>query len=330
MSGNFEETIKSYANAILGVHHKYSAKKYHDKAVDITNDVLSIVFDAFAQLNPDEMNTLNEMSLATISDEVCAQYSKKKKSSKKVTKTLNAYTAIFIPIVRKVVEPILKQWDEEEPNVNYNRITSVNSIASKIYKNLTDKEKYTDMYEYKADATEGKTTGIIIAMAACAADADKVIAQYSDVIDQIIEDKKDIEAELADVPDDQIKAMKSDLVNNYIDSHADVYDNLNDYIIEFMDKYKEALKDMCIDKPLRKKKVETSDEETPKKTAPKKAAPKKAAPKKTAPKETFQLPEQDVDMDLPVIPQPEEPKKTAKPPTTKLPTKQRTTRVKKN
>ena len=288
MSGNFEETIKSYVNAIIEVHHKYKTKKYHDKALDITNDMLTIIFNVFAQLNPEEMEALNAMELAEITDEVCAQYSKKTRTTKKAVKTVNVYTGIFTPIVRGIVEPILKQWDEEEPNIRYNRITSINSIASKIYKNLTDKSKYTDTYEYQSSFVDGKNKGTIVATVTNPENADKIIAEYSGVIDQILEDKKDIEASLDEIPDEQLKEAKSEFIQNYLNDHAEVYNNIRNYVVEFTNNYKEALRDMCIDKPIKSKKPNVTEElvleDNPIVTAPTK---KTTTPKKTtAPKKT--------------------------------------------
>lgn len=255
MSGSFEDQFKSYMSAIMAVHSKYSSKKVHDKSVEISNDVASIVFDAVQQLNPDVMDTLNAIELAPITDAFVAQYkTKTKKVSKKVAKSLNVYTSIFIPIVRKVAEPILKQWDTEEPDVVYNRITSINSIASKIYKNLTDKSKYTDTYEYQPDTVEGKTKGVIVSNASNPDDFDALVEQYGDMINTLNEDKKAIQEELKDVPDDQIKEKKAELIQMFMEQHMNEYSLINDYIMTFMDNYRTVLKEMCIDKPVKRAK----------------------------------------------------------------------------
>lgn len=256
MSGSFEDQFKSYMSAIMAVHSKYSSKKVHDKAVEISDDVTSIVFDAVQQLNPDIMDTLNAIELAPITDTFVAQY-KTKKVAKKVAKSLNVYTSIFIPIVRKIAEPTLKQWDIEEPDVVYNRITSINSIASKIYKNLTDKSKYTDTYEYQPDTVEGKTTGVIVATVSNPDDFDALAEQYGEMINTLMEDKKAIQEELKDLPDDQIKVKKAELIQDFMSQHEDVYSMINDYILTFMDNYRDALKEMCIHKPVKKSKKTT-------------------------------------------------------------------------
>lgn len=257
MSGSFEDQFKDYMSAIMAVHSKYSSKKVHDKAVEISNDVTSIVFDAIQQLNPNVMSTINSVELVPITDAFVAQY-KTKKVAKKVAKSLNVYTSIFIPIVRKVAEPILKQWDIEEPDVVYNRITSINSIASKIYKNLTDKSKYTDTYEYQPDTVEGKTKGVIVATVSDPSGFDALAEQYGEMIKTLMEDKVAIQEELKDLPDDQIKEKKAVLIQDFMSQHENEYSMINDYIMTFMDNYRDVLKEMCIDKPAKKSKKTTA------------------------------------------------------------------------
>lgn len=257
MSGCFEDSIRAYANAILAVHSKYSTKRNHDKAVEITEDIISAVFDAMMKLNPAVIETLNGLDVAPITEEVVASF-KGKKAPKKVAKALNVYTSIFIPIVRRVAEPILKQWDDDDPDVFYNRITSINSIASKIYKNLTDKNSYTDHYVYEPDTTQGKTTGVIVASVVDPAGFDEVSKQYADIVKTLAEDKIAIEAEIKELPDDQIKAKKAELVASFMSQHEAVYNSINDYIVTFMDNYRDALRNMCLDKPLKKAKKTTT------------------------------------------------------------------------
>lgn len=257
MSGCFEDSIRAYANAILAVHSKYSTKRNHDKAVEITEDIISAVFDAMMKLNPAVIETLNGLDVAPITEEVVASF-KGKKAPKKVAKALNVYTSIFIPIVRRVAEPILKQWDDDDPDVFYNRITSINSIASKIYKNLTDKNSYTDHYVYEPDTTQGKTTGVIVASVVDPAGFDEVSNQYADIVKTLAEDKIAIEAEIKKLPDDQIKAKKAELVASFMLRHEAVYNSINDYIVTFMDNYRDALRNMCLDKPLKKAKKTTT------------------------------------------------------------------------
>lgn len=253
MSGAFEDQFKDYMSAIMAVHSKYSSKKVHDKAVEISEDVVSTVFDAIQQLNPSIMDTINDVEFVPITDAFVAKY-RTKKVAKKVAKSLNVYTSVFIPIVRKVAEPILKQWDIEEPNVVYNRITSINSIASKIYKNLTDKNKYTDTYEYQPDTVEGKTKGVIVATASNPDDFDALNAQYGDMIKTLMEDKAAIQEELKDLSDDQIKERKAELIQEFMSQHEESYSVINDYIESFMNNYREALKEMCLDKPAKRSK----------------------------------------------------------------------------
>lgn len=260
MSGAFEDQFKNYMSAIMAVHSKYSSKKVHDKAVDISNDVVSTVFSAIQQLNPSIMSVINSVNFVPITDAFVAQY-KNKKVAKKVAKSLNVYTSIFIPIVRKVAEPILKQWDIEEPDVVYNRITSINSIASKIYKNLTDKDKYTDTYEYQPDTTEGKTKGVIVATVSNPDDFDALAEQYGEMVKTLMEDKVAIQEELKDLPDDQIKQKKAELIQEFMSQHEEMYSMIDDYIASFMDNYRDVLKEMCIDKPAKKSKKTAAKKE---------------------------------------------------------------------
>ena len=253
MSGCFEDSMHSYANAILAVHSKYSSKRNHDKAVEISNNIITAVFESMMKLNPEVIETINSLEVAPITEEIVSAY-KSKKAPKKVAKALNSYTSIFIPVIRRIAEPILKQWDEEDPEVNYNRITSINSIASKIYKNITKKENYTDHYVYNPDKTEGKTTGAIEASTENPDDFDKISKQYEDVVKTLAADKASIEAVIKDFSDDEIKDKKADLVARCILQHEDIYNSIQDYVISFMDNYRDALRDMCLDKPLKKAK----------------------------------------------------------------------------
>lgn len=263
MSGCFEDSIRSYANAILAVHSKYSSKRNHDKAVEISNDIITAVFESMMKLNPAVIETVNSLEVAPITDEVASTYKGKKKASRGVGKTLNSYTSIFIPVIRKIAEPILKQWDGEDPEVNYNRITSINSIASKIYKNITKKESYTDHYEYNPDKTEGKTTGGIEASAVNIEDFDEISKKYENIVTTLAADKEAIEAAFKKLPDDEIKDKKSELVAKCIKEHEKIYNSIHDYVVSFMDNYRDALRDMCLDKPLKTAKKTTK----PKKTA---------------------------------------------------------------
>lgn len=264
MSNSFIETFKSYANAVLDIHPKYSTKKYHDRAVDTINSVLDMVFDVFEELNSTEMDTLDSLNLNPINDDVLNKFKKSRKVTKKSVKTLNIYTALFIPIVKKFAEPILVNYDNEEPGVDYNRITSINSIASKIYKNLTDPNKYSDTYEYDPDATEGKTVGVIVSSVSDPADAEKIRLDYQHIVAQLSDDKSAIENELEGVSEEDLKETKKLLVDKMLESHADIYDQLEEYILSFMDRYKEALHDLCVNKPLKKNhKATSSDEEVP-------------------------------------------------------------------
>lgn len=258
MSNSFVSTFKSYVDAILEIHPKYSTKKYHDKAVETVNSVLDMAFTVLEQLNSDDMITLNEMNIAPITDDVLDQFKKNRKVSKKAVKTLNIYTAMFIPIVRKFAEPMLRKYDDEEPDVYYNRITSINSIASKIYKNLTNPDKYSDTYEYNPEATEGKIIGVIVSSVSDPTDAERVRMQYQNIIEQLGNDKNEIEKDLENVSEEELKDVKNNLVDTMLTKHAHIYDKLQDYIISFMDRYKDALRDMCLDKPLKKKTTKTN------------------------------------------------------------------------
>lgn len=265
MSGCFEDSIHSYANAILAVHSKYSSKRNHDKAAEISNDIITAVFESMKKLNPEVIETINSLEVAPITDEIASAY-KSKKAPKKVAKALNSYTSIFIPVIRKIAEPILKQWDNEDPEVNYNRITSINSIASKIYKNLTDKDSYTDHYEYNPDKQQGKTVGQIEASAESPDDFDEISKQYADVIKTINEDKIEIEEELKGLSDSEIKDKKTELVADCMKKHENIYNSIQDYVVSFMDNYRAALRDMCLDKPLKKAKKTTKPKKTITKT----------------------------------------------------------------
>ena len=266
MSGCFEDSIHSYANAILAVHSKYSSKRVHDKATEIANDVITAVFESMMKLNPEVIETVNNLAVAPITDEVASAFKGKKKAPRKIGKNLNSYTSIFIPVIRKIAEPILLEWDEEDPDVNYNRITSINSIASKIYKNITDKNNYTDHYEYNPDKTEGKTIGAIEATADNPEDFDEISKKYKNIKETLDEDKKAIDAELANISDDEIKDKKAELVADCMNKNEEIYNSIHDYVVSFMDNYHDALRDMCLDKPLKKAKKTTKPKKTEKTT----------------------------------------------------------------
>lgn len=279
MSGIFEETFKTYIDTILAVHPKYSTAKYHDKTVETVNEVVGMVFTLLDKLNPEEMKTMNEMEFDMPADNDLNEFKKKKKGVVKVNKTVNPYTGIFLPITRDVIKPVLEQWDVEEPDICYNRITSVNSIASKVYKNLTNKDAYTDTYEYDAEAVEGKTKGIIKASASSPKNADKIMKKYANIVKQITDDKTYVETNLEDVPEEEIKEKKAELIESVLVEHKDLYASLNEYILECMNKYRTALRDLCVDKPQRKAVKSESESEPVKEKATRKPASKKKAPK---------------------------------------------------
>ena len=308
---SFETTLLDYANAIINIHGKYSQVRYNTKALEIVNDIIPLICESFSKLNPNVYEYLNKSEFVPINDEVCACYKKVKRTGvKKISRSVNPYTGIFTPIIRRIVDPILTEWDQEEPDVVYKRPTSSNSIASKIYKNLTDDTAYSDTYVYDNTYVNGKTTGMIIATTSDISNAKVIMQQYADVITQLKADKAEIEGILVDVPDDQVKIQMKELITKYIDNHWSTYSMIEEYVIEFMENYRTALKDMCIDKPQKKKKVETSEseehEETinseePVETIEPEPVPntKKAVPSKKA---TNVIPKQEMMPPVPQIP----------------------------
>lgn len=258
---SFETTLLDYANAIINIHGKYSQARYNTKALEIVNDIIPLVCESFSKLNPNVYEYLNKSAFVPINDDVCACYKKVKKTGvKKISRSVNPYTGIFTPIIRRIVDPILSDWDQDEPDVVYKRPTSSNSIASKIYKNLTNESFYSDTYVYDPEFVNGKTTGMIIASASDITNAKVIMQKYADVITQLKSDKAEIEDIIAEIPDDQVKTQMKELITQYIDDHWDTYSMIEEYVIEFMENYKTALKDMCIDKPQKKKSVETETE----------------------------------------------------------------------
>ncbi len=328
MSGCFEDSIHSYVNAILAVHSKYSSKRVHDKAAEIANDVITAVFESMMKLNPEVIETVNNLAVAPITDEVASAFKGKKKAPRRIGKTLNSYTSIFIPVIRKIAEPILLEWDEEDPDVNYNRITSINSIASKIYKNITDKNNYTDHYEYYPDETEGKTTGVIKATADNPEDFDKISKKYENIVKTLAADKETIDAELANISDDEIKSKKSELVAECMKEHEEIYDSIHDYVVSFMDNYRDALRNMCLDKPLKKAKKATKPKKTEKTTTEESAEEEgilmdedNAKPFELAPVDDLLNDPIEEEIEIPAapVPVPAAPSKSAKLPTTNPP-----------
>lgn len=288
---NFVETFKEYAAAIVNLSHKANTKS-GTKALENTDNMLTMIFDLFAQLNPDEFKSINAMTFSNnIPDNVLKQFKKKvSKKSVKPIKTVNMYTGIFTPIVRDIIKEILQQWDLEEPEVRYDRITSINSIASKIYKNITDVNTYTDTYNYVPNINdEGVDKGVIEASCSNIDNAAAIIDQYANIIEQIEQDKAIIEERLKEIDDSDAKAFKqykNEIIAECIKNSSDVYSTIEDYVREFTNNYREPLRDMCIAKPIKTKKVKVEEivDETPvtpvKKTAAKKTAAKKnvAAP----------------------------------------------------
>lgn len=328
MSGCFEDYIHSYANAILAVHSKYSSKRVHDKAAEIANDVITAVFESMKKLNPEVIETINSLDVAPITDEVASAFKGKKKAPRKIGKTLNSYTSIFIPVIRKIAEPILLEWDEKDPDVNYNRITSINSIASKIYKNITDKNNYTDHYEYNPDKTEGKTIGAIEATADNPEDFDKISKKYEKIKETLKEDKEAIDAELANISDDEIKDKKAELVADCMNKNEEIYNSIHDYVVSFMDNYHDALRDMCLDKPLKKAKKTTKPKKAEKTTTEESAEEEgilmdeeSAKPFELAPVDDLLNDPIEEEIEIPAapVPVPAAPSKSAKLPTTNPP-----------
>lgn len=328
MSGCFEDSIHSYANAILAVHSKYSSKRVHDKATEIANDVITAVFESMMKLNPEVIETVNNLEVAPITDEVASAFKGKKKAPRKIGKTLNSYTSIFIPVIRKIAEPILLQWDEEDPEVNYNRITSINSIASKIYKNITDKNNYTDHYKYNPDKIEGKTVGAIEATADNPEDFDKISKKYEKIKETLKEDKEAIDAELANISDDEIKDKKAELVADCMNKNEEIYNSIHDYVVSFMDNYRDALRDMCLDKPLKAKKT-TKPKKTEKTTTEEESVEEEGISMDEESAKPFELVpvddllndpiEEEIEIPAAPVPVPAAPSKSAKLPTTNPP-----------
>ena len=144
------------------------------------------------------------------------------------------------------------KYDEEEEGINYNRITNINSIAAKIFKNISDPDKYSDTYVYENSAIQARASN--------PENSSKIIEKYAAVIQQLKEDKQWIESQIVETPDDELKETKKELAKQCIEDHSSVYSTINSYIIDFMECYKDALRDLCIDKP-NKKVNKNSDEE---------------------------------------------------------------------
>lgn len=284
---NFVETFKEYAAAIVNLSHKADTKS-GTKALENTDNMLTMVFDLFAQLNPTEFDTINAMTFSNnIPDNVLKQFKKKmSKKSVKPVKTVNMYTGIFTPVVRDIIKQILQQWDLEEPEVRYDRITSINSIASKIYKNITNVNTYTDTYKYVPSIDEkGVDKGVIVASCSNIDNAAVIIEQYANIIEQIEQDKAIIEENLKNIDDSDAKLFKqykNQIISECIQNSSDVYSTIEDYVIEFTNNYREPLRDMCIAKPIKTKKVKVEEivDETPVVTPVKKTAAKKTVAKR--------------------------------------------------
>jgi hypothetical protein len=253
MCEKFETIFKGYCEAVINAHPKYSSAKNRARAIETMNDILSDAMPLFFTGNPFFNTAVESIVLSSVSDELIASYSKSKnkKREKKPIRTINTYTALFIPIVRKVAEPILIKYDQEEENIYYNRITNINSIASKIFKNISDPEKYTDTYVYEDSSIQ--------ATAANPENGKKIVDKFSAIVKQLEEDKKWIEEQIVDTPEDVLKETKNELTKQCIADHDKIYSTINKYVTEFMVCYKDALRDLCIDKPL--KKVKSDDEQ---------------------------------------------------------------------
>lgn len=256
MCEKFESIFKTYCESVIDNHPKYSSVKNNSRAKEIFNDIIDDVMPLFFKANPFFGTAIDTIVLSPINDELIESYTKSKsKSKKRVNKpirTINAYTALFIPIVRKIAEPILMKYDEKEEGINYNRITNINSIAAKIFKNISDPDKYSDTYVYENSAIQARASN--------PENSSKIIEKYSAVIQQLKEDKQWIESQIVETPDDELKETKNELAKQCIEDHNSVYSTINSYIIDFMECYKDALRDLCIDKPNKKVK-KNSDEE---------------------------------------------------------------------
>lgn len=262
MCEKFESIFKTYCEAVINNHPKYSSIKNKTRAKETLDDIINDVIPLFFKANPFFNNAIESIVLSPINDDLIESYSKSKSKSKKrmnkPIRTINTYTALFIPIVRKVAEPILIKYDEEEDDIYYNRITNINSIASKIFKNISDPEKYSDTYVYENSAIQATAT--------YPENSSKIIEKYASIVKQLEEDKQWIESQITETPDDELKETKTNLAKQCIENHDSIYSTINKYIIDFMKSYKDALRDLCIDKPIRKansgvKKEEFKDSE---------------------------------------------------------------------
>lgn len=254
MCEKFESIFKAYCEAVINNHPKYSSVKNKTRTEETMNEIISDVIPLFFKANPFFNSAIDSIVLSPITDELIESYakSKNKKREKKPIRTINTYTALFIPIVRKVAEPILMKYDQEEEGVYYNRITNINSIASKIFKNISDPSKYSDTYVYE-DAS-------IQATASNPENGAAIVEKFSDIVKQLEEDKKWIEEQIVETPDDILKETKNKLTMQCIEDHYSVYSTINKYVTDFMVSYKDALRDLCIDKPLKKAKTDSEDE----------------------------------------------------------------------
>lgn len=254
MCEKFESIFKAFCEAVINNHPKYSSIKNKTRAEETMNEILSDAMPLFFEANPFFNTAIDSIVLSSITDELIESYakSKNKKREKKPIRTINTYTALFIPIVRKVAEPILIKYDQEEEGVYYNRITNINSIASKIFKNISDPSKYSDTYVYE-DAS-------IQATASNPENGAVIVEKFSDIVKQLEEDKKWIEEQIVETPDDILKETKNKLTMQCIEDHYSVYSIINKYVTDFMVSYKDALRDLCIDKPLKKAKNDSEDE----------------------------------------------------------------------
>ena len=256
MCEKFESIFKAYCEAVINNHPKYSSVKNNTRTREIMNEILSDAIPLFFEANAFFNTAIESIVLSPIKDEMIESYAKSKnknkKREKKPIRTINTYTALFIPIVRKVAEPILMKYDQEEPGVYYNRITNINSIASKIFKNISDPSKYTDTYVYEDASIQATATN--------PENGAMIVGKFSDIVKQLEEDKKWIEEQIVETPDDILKETKNKFTTQCIEEHYSVYSTINQYIIDFMVCYKDALHDLCIDKPLKKAKSDSEDE----------------------------------------------------------------------
>lgn len=254
MCEKFETIFKAYCEAVISNHPKYSSVKNKGRAEETMNEIITDVIPLFFKANPFFNSAIDSIVLSPITDELIESYakSKNKKREKKPIRTINTYTALFIPIVRKVAEPILVEYDQQEEGIYYNRITNINSIASKIFKNISDPSKYTDTYVYENSGIQATATN--------PENGAKIVEKFAKIVKQLEDDKKWIEEQVAETPDDILKETKNKLTMQCIEDHYNVYSTINKYITDFMGCYKDALRDLCIDKPLKKGKSDSEDD----------------------------------------------------------------------